>query len=138
MKDARTFATPDGESHFEEIDVAPEMVQVVPGRAAVESGAPIATSAARLMHIGADWDGSWHSTPKRWLAVTLAGDTEITIKRQMFGRAKFDLLRKRVLLACRRPSAGDHARRSEETLDGGRHVQRTDHCGKVSGSFDDH
>jgi hypothetical protein len=47
MKYARTFATPDGESHFEEIDVAPEMVQVVPGRAAVESGAPIATSAAR-------------------------------------------------------------------------------------------
>jgi hypothetical protein len=78
MKYPRTFATADGESHFEEIDVPPEMVHVVPGRAAFESGAPVATSAARLMHIGADWDGSWHPTPKRWFVVTRAGEMEIT------------------------------------------------------------
>ncbi len=76
MKYPRTFATPDGESHFE--DVPAEMVQVVPGRPAFESGAPVATSAARLLHIGADWDGSWHPTPKRWFVVTLVGEMEIT------------------------------------------------------------
>ena len=30
------------------------------------------------MHVGADWDGSWHATPKRWFMVTLAGEIEIT------------------------------------------------------------
>jgi hypothetical protein len=74
----RTFATPDGESHFGDIDVPPEMVHVVPGRPAFESGPPVATTAARLLHIGADWDGSWHPTPKRWFVVTLAGQMEMT------------------------------------------------------------
>jgi hypothetical protein len=78
MKYPRTFATADGESHFEDVDVVPEMVQVVPGRAAFETGTPIATSAARMMHVGADWDGSWHPTPKRWFVVTLSGEMEIT------------------------------------------------------------
>jgi hypothetical protein len=31
-----------------------------------------------MMHIGPDWDGSWHTTPKRWFVVTLAGAMEIT------------------------------------------------------------
>ena len=78
MKYPRIFATADGESHFEEVEVAPEMVQVVPGRPAFESGAPVATSAFRLMHIGAHWDGSWHPTPKRWFVGTLAGEMEVT------------------------------------------------------------
>ena len=78
MKYPRTFATADGESHFEEIELAPQTVQVVPGRPAFESSVAVATSAARMMHIGADWDGSWHTTPKRWFLVTLAGEMEIT------------------------------------------------------------
>ncbi|MCA1647897.1 MAG: cupin domain-containing protein [Chloroflexi bacterium] len=77
MKYPRTFATPDGESHFEDVDVPPEMVHVVPGRPAFESSAAIPTSAATLMHIGATWDGSWHPTPKRWFVFTLAGEMEI-------------------------------------------------------------
>jgi hypothetical protein len=76
MKYPRTFATPDGESHFEDVEVVPEMVQVVPGRAAFETGTAVVTNAARMMHIGADWDGSWH--PKRWFVVTLSGEMEIT------------------------------------------------------------
>jgi uncharacterized cupin superfamily protein len=78
MKYTRTFATADGESHFEEIEIPPELVQIVPGRPAFESGAAVDTSSARMLHIAADWDCSWHTTPKRWFLVTLAGEMEIT------------------------------------------------------------
>ena len=78
MKYPRTFATPDGESHFEDVEVPAQMAQVVPGRPAVESSAAIPTSNATLLHLGADWDGAWHPTPKRWFVVTLAGVSEIT------------------------------------------------------------
>ena len=78
MKYPRTFATPDGESHFEEVEVAADLVRVVEGRPAFESGAPIATGAATMMRIGADWDGSWHPTPQRWFLITLSGEMEIT------------------------------------------------------------
>ena len=78
MQYPRIFATPDGESHLEDIDVPLEVVQVVPGRPATESGAPIATSAATLLHIGADWEATWHPTPKHWFCVTLAGEVEVT------------------------------------------------------------
>ncbi len=78
MKYVRTFATAEGESHFEDVDVVAEMAQVVPGRPAFETGGAVATSGARLMHIDADWDGSWHPTPKRWFIATLAGTMEVT------------------------------------------------------------
>jgi hypothetical protein len=78
VKYARTFATSDGESHFEDVEVPPELVQVVPGRPAFETSTPFSTRDTILMHVGADWDGSWHPTPKRWFMVTLAGEIEIT------------------------------------------------------------
>jgi hypothetical protein len=58
--------------------VPTQLAQVVPGRPAVESSAAIPTSNATLLHLGADWDGARHPTPKRWFVVTLAGDAEIT------------------------------------------------------------
>ena len=78
MRYPRVFATPDGESHFEDIEVGAELVRVVEGRPAFESGAPIAAGTATMMRIGADWDGSWHPTPQRWFLITLAGEMEIT------------------------------------------------------------
>ena len=78
MKYPRTFSTPDGESHFEEVEVAADVVRVVQGRPVLESGAPIATGTATMMRIGADWDGSWHPTPRRWFLITLSGEMEIT------------------------------------------------------------
>jgi hypothetical protein len=78
MKYPRIFATPDGESHFQDVEVPLQIALVVPGRPAIESSTAILTSAATLLHIGAEWDGSWHPTPKRWFVVTLAGEMEIT------------------------------------------------------------
>jgi hypothetical protein len=40
----RTFATPDGESHFEEVAVQHETVTVVPGRPAFNVRVAIATT----------------------------------------------------------------------------------------------
>ncbi len=68
MKYPRVVATPDGESHFEDIGVPLEVAQVVPGRPATESGPPIATSA----------EATWHPMPKHWFCVTLAGEMECT------------------------------------------------------------
>jgi hypothetical protein len=41
MRYPRTFATPDGESHFEDVEVQHETVAVVPGRPAFNVGAAI-------------------------------------------------------------------------------------------------
>jgi steroid delta-isomerase-like uncharacterized protein len=78
MKYPRIFATPDGESRFEDIDIPFEVTPLVPGRPAVEVGPPIPTSAATFLHVGPDWDATWHPTPKHWFCVTLRGEIEST------------------------------------------------------------
>jgi hypothetical protein len=77
MRYPRTFATPDGESHFEDVDVPHEVVQVVPGQPAFDVGATIETTVSNLLRIPPTWDGDWHPTPKRWFVVTLSGEIEI-------------------------------------------------------------
>jgi hypothetical protein len=78
MKYPRIFATADGESRVEDVSVPLETTQLVPGRPAVEVGPTIATSDATLLHLGADWEATWHPTPKHWFCVTLAGEIECT------------------------------------------------------------
>lgn len=78
MRYPRTFATPDGESHFEDVEVQHETVTVVPGRPAFNVGVAIGTAASELLQIPADWDGDWHPTPRRWFVVTLSGELQIT------------------------------------------------------------
>ena len=78
MKYPRTFATPDGESHFEDVEVQHETVTVVPERPAFNVGVAIATAASELLQIPADWDGDWPPTPRRWFVVTLSGELQIT------------------------------------------------------------
>ena len=78
MRYPRTFATPDGESHFEDVEVRHETVTVVPGRPAFNVGVAIATAESKLLQIPADWDGDWHPTPRRWFVVTLLGELQIT------------------------------------------------------------
>jgi len=75
---ARTVATPEGGSRFEDVEVPARMAEVVPGRPAFSSSAAIATAGATLLRIEAGWDGAWHPTPKRWFMVTLAGEIEVT------------------------------------------------------------
>jgi steroid delta-isomerase-like uncharacterized protein len=78
MRYPRIFATSNGESRFEDVAVALEATQLVPGRPAVEVGPAVATSAATLLHLGADWEATWHPTPKHWFCVTLEGEIECT------------------------------------------------------------
>ena len=51
MRYLRTFATPDGESHFEDVEVQHETVTVVPGRPAFNVGVAIATTESKLLQI---------------------------------------------------------------------------------------
>src|SRR4051794_6179546 len=78
MRYPRTFATPDGESHFEDVDVQHEVVQIVPGLPAIDVGAGIATAYSNMLRIPPNWDGDWHPSPKRWFVLTLSGEMEIT------------------------------------------------------------
>ena len=78
MRYPRTFAAPDGESHFEDVEVQHETVTVVPERPAFNVGVAIATAASELLEIPADWDGDWHPTPRGWFVVTLSGELQIT------------------------------------------------------------
>jgi len=78
MQYPRIFATTDGESHFDDVDIHLEGVKLLPGRPAVGTGPPIPTGAATLLHLGADWKATWHPTPKHWFSVTLTGEIACT------------------------------------------------------------
>ena len=78
MRYARTFATPDGESHFEDVDVRHDSVEIVPRLPPIDVGERIATAYSNLLRIPPNWDGDWHPSPKRWFALTLSGEMEIT------------------------------------------------------------
>jgi hypothetical protein len=114
MQYPRIFATPDGESRFEDIGVPLEATQLVPGRPAVEVGPEIATSAATLLHLGADWEATWHPTPKHWFCVTLAGELECTTsdgEMRRFGPGSIYFLERRLPTRATRPLLPDSQRR---------------------------
>ncbi|MBI3969572.1 MAG: hypothetical protein HY329_28340 [Chloroflexi bacterium] len=77
MRYTRAYATPDGESHFEDVDVAMPPVEVVPGEPPLYMAETIRAVGIRPLRMPADWDAGWHPAPRRWFAIALAGEIEV-------------------------------------------------------------
>lgn len=77
MKCLRIYATPDGESHFGDIDIAMTMTQLFPNEAPLALLAHYPALRIRFVHVPAGvCEVSWHKAPERVLAVWLDGIVE--------------------------------------------------------------
>ncbi len=72
MKYVRIFAGPDGESHFEDLEMDLRDV----GRASLLSQLFEATGVV-FRHTGADYSLDWHTAPRRQFVLNLTGGVEI-------------------------------------------------------------
>lgn len=77
MKCLRIYSTPDGESHFDEVEIATSSKQVHPNAAAFEISAHYEASRIRFTRIPAGaHQVDWHTVPERVLTVRLDGSAE--------------------------------------------------------------
>ncbi len=74
MKCPRIYTTPDGESHFDDVELPSKSVQVHPEAAAFEMSEKYGSSGLRFTRIPAGArQVSWHTVPERVLTVRLDG-----------------------------------------------------------------
>lgn len=77
MKCLRIYATPDGESHFDEVDIPTKSLSVHPDAAPFEVTARYQASHVRFTQIPAGMrQVDWHTVPGRVLTVRLDGAVE--------------------------------------------------------------
>ena len=77
MKCLRIYATTDGESHFDEVDIATIARQVHPHAAIFETSSKYVASGLRFTQIPAGAGMvDWHCVPERVLTVRLNGSAE--------------------------------------------------------------
>ncbi len=77
MRCLRIYATPDGESHFGEVDVPTTETPLFPDVAPLELSAHYPASRIRFAHIPAGMrEAGWHTAPGRVLTVWLDGVVE--------------------------------------------------------------
>lgn len=77
MKCLRIYATPDGESHFDEVDIPTHKVPVHPEATPFDVTASYPASRVRITRIPAGMrEVSWHTVPDRVLTARLVGAVE--------------------------------------------------------------
>ncbi|SFU16040.1 hypothetical protein SAMN05444141_11225 [Pseudovibrio denitrificans] len=77
MKCLRIYATPDGESHFDEIEIPTNQVSVHPDAVPFDVTASYPASRVRITRIPAGMrQVEWHTVPDRVLTVRLNGAVE--------------------------------------------------------------
>jgi len=84
MKVTRLYTGPDGESHFEDVDI----ILRDTGGLDVRSELMKATGIL-FRKTGAEYDEDWHNAPRRQFVITLEGQVEIVIgdgTRRIFSR----------------------------------------------------
>ncbi len=72
MKYFRIYAGPDGESHFEDVEVP-----LGPGSAASDLSAMIPVQGVIFRRSSADQFVDWHHAPRRQFVITLSGEAEV-------------------------------------------------------------
>jgi hypothetical protein len=73
----RTFAGPDGESHGEDVEADLVIGATLPGSPPWDLSPP---QPALQIHFGrapAGWYWDWHPSPRRQIALTLAGEVDV-------------------------------------------------------------
>ena len=77
MRCLRVYSTPDGESHFDEVEIPTFSRQVIAEAAAFEVSAKYAAAGVRFTRVPADaGEVGWHNVPERALVVRLSGSSE--------------------------------------------------------------
>jgi hypothetical protein len=77
MKCLRIYASPDGESHFDEVEIPTLKKSIFPDSALFELSAHYPASRIRFTRIPAGMrQVSWHTVPERVLTVRLDGSVE--------------------------------------------------------------
>jgi hypothetical protein len=77
MRCLRIYATPDGESHFSEVDVPMAMMPLFAKEAPFQLSSQYPASRLRFVHVPAGVrEAGWHTAPGRVLAIWLDGVVE--------------------------------------------------------------
>jgi len=78
MQYVRLFAGPDGESHFEDVQIELSPVaQYAKGLPQLHISAPYSSTALTFLSVPPGWIGNWHPAPRRQFMVKLCGKSEI-------------------------------------------------------------
>jgi hypothetical protein len=78
MKYVRLYADKNGDSHFEEVEVAMSPVNFAPPAPPLDVSCLMPSTNVGFLGAPAGWDGSPHPAPRRLLFIFLTGGTEIT------------------------------------------------------------
>ncbi|HEY6046891.1 MAG TPA: hypothetical protein VIU65_09825 [Pyrinomonadaceae bacterium] len=78
MKYTRLYATADGESHFEQVEVELSLTDYAPPAPPLKLSATHASSQFGFMEAPAGWSSDWHPSSARNLFVVLSGEWEVT------------------------------------------------------------
>ena len=73
MRYVRLYADPDGESHFEDVDVALEAADFAPPAPPLHLSDFVPTTSLVFAAAPSGWQGDWHPTPRRQFFVYLSG-----------------------------------------------------------------
>ena len=73
MRYVRLYAGPDGESHFEDVEVALQAVDFAPPAPPLRVSDLTPATRVGFVAPASGWRGDWHPTPKRQFFVYLSG-----------------------------------------------------------------
>jgi hypothetical protein len=77
MKHARVFAGPDGESHYEDVDVTFTSNDFAPPAPPLGISSSYPAARSLFVHSPAGWYGELHPTPARQWWILLSGEAEL-------------------------------------------------------------
>lgn len=75
----RIYADAEGESHFEDVDVSLDLVEVAPGISPLFASPFFHASRYAFLRAEPGWREDWHPAPQRQFLVYLAGVTEFRV-----------------------------------------------------------
>jgi hypothetical protein len=76
MKYVRISSDSDGESHFEDVEIALAPVEYAPPAPALDLSAAAPVRDCRFFSVPADWFGDWHPSPRRQFCFVTSGRLE--------------------------------------------------------------
>jgi hypothetical protein len=76
VKYTRVYADADGESHFEDVDVGMELVDLAPPAPPVRLSEFLAAARFSFVSAPPGWKGDWHPAPRRQFMLYLQGEIE--------------------------------------------------------------
>lgn len=78
MKFQKLYSGPDGESHWEDVEVNLEEQSFAPPAKAIEISAPEKVKQAMFLRLRAGWDEPIHPTPVAQRLICLSGSVRVT------------------------------------------------------------